>query len=236
MDFSVFVFLAVSMVTFGYIAGNSPNFNFWKTAMLSIFLIPFVVQFNLGKPHLITMLVAFIFGYILPYAHILEGLRDALSDFINAIRYKDAYEEIKRKEEEVEELRRQYEEAQKRSNRGQHQEEQQRRQEQSRQYRKSQEQQQEKADSSHQKQEKQQSNQSHQNSSSGSTSTRNRYLMILGLEPDKQYSYKEIKKAYRRQANRYHPDKHQGKPDSEIKEMTKKFQEVQGAFEWLGVN
>lgn len=224
------------MVTFGYIAGNSPNFNFWKTAMLSIFLIPFVVQFNLGKAHLITMLVAFIFGYILPYAHLLEGLRDSFSDFINAIRYKDAYEEIKRKEEEVEELRRQYEEAQRRSNQNQYREEQQRRQEQSQQYRKSQEnQEQRKEDSSQQKQEKQQNHQSHQNSSSGSTSTRNRYLMILGLEPDKQYSYKELKRAYRRQANRYHPDKHQGKPDAEVKAMTKKFQEVQGAFEWLGM-
>lgn len=236
MDFSVFMFLAVSMVTFGYIAGNSHSFNFWKTAMLSIFLIPFVVQFNLGKPHLITMLVAFLFGYILPYAHLLEGFRDAISDFINAIRYKDAYEEIKRKEEEVEELRRQYEKAQRRSNQDQYREEQQRRQEQSRQHRKSQEQQQEKADSSYQKKEKQQSHQSRQNSSSGSTSTRNRYLMILGLEPDKGYSYKEIKKAYQRQAKKYHPDKHQSKPEAEIKKMTKKFQEVQGAYEWLGVN
>ncbi len=232
MDFSVFVFLAVSMVTFGYIAGNSHSFNFWKTAMLSIFLIPFVVQFNLGKPHLITMLVGFIFGYILPYAHLLEGLRDAISDFINAIRYKDAYEEIRRKEEEVENLRRQYEEAQRRSNQNQYREEQQRRQEQSQQHRKSQEnQEQRKEESSQKHKKKQQKSQSSTNS--GSTSTRSRYLVILGLDPEKQYDYKEIKKAYRRQANKYHPDKHQGKPDAEMKEMTKRFQEVQTAFEWL---
>jgi len=219
------------MLSFGYIASNSPTFNFWKMALLGVFLVTFLVQFNFGKPHLMVMLVSFVVGYMLPYAYVLRGMSDAISDFINAIRYKDAYEDIKRKEEEVENLRRQYEEAQRRSSQEQRDQQSKRRQEQSRQYRENQ--QQENTGSSHQEKEKQRDQ---HNTSSGSTSTKARYLMVMGLDPNKQYSYKEIKKAYQRQAMKYHPDRNQGKSEAEIKNMTKKFQVVQEAYEWLGMN
>lgn len=101
LDFSAFIFLSAVMVAFGYMAGNAENFNKWKFALLALILVPFFIEFNLGKAHLITMLVAFGIGFFLPYAWMLEDFRDAISDAINSIRYRDAYEDIKRREAEV---------------------------------------------------------------------------------------------------------------------------------------
>ncbi|MCW8830972.1 MAG: J domain-containing protein [Gammaproteobacteria bacterium] len=222
MDFSAFIFLSVMMVAFGYIAGNSKNFNFAKMALLGLFLIPFITEFNYGKAQLLTMLVAFIIGYLLPYAHILEGLGDSISDAINALRYRDAYEDIRRKEAEVEEMRRQYEQTQREGNRQKQEQAQQRRQEQSQDYREKQQ----------RKKKSEQTNNKHQ--STYQDSTMGRYHMILGLDPDKKYSFDDIKKAYRRKASKYHPDKYHGK--SSWGEMNEKFKEISAAYQWLAIN
>ncbi len=62
------------------------------------------------------------------------------------------------------------------------------------------------------------------------------YLEKLGLDPDGEYTQAEIKKAYRRQANKYHPDRHMGKSEAEIKAMNEKFAEIKRAYEWLREN
>jgi len=239
MDISLFIFLSVVMIVFGYIAGNSRSFNIWKLLLLGMILVPFINAANMGRPQLFTMLGAFIAGYFLPYSHMLEGLGSSLSDLINALRYRDAYEDIRRKEEEVEELRRKYEQAQQETNREKREQERQRRQEQSQEYRKSQ--QSDKQSSGQQKTDEQKSQheyrqqKKHSQQSSGSDSRKSKYLSILGLDPDGTYSYADIKKAYRRQATKYHPDKHHNKGESVWKEMNERFKEVKEAYEILGV-
>ena len=64
---------------------------------------------------------------------------------------------------------------------------------------------------------------------------RRHYLSILGLDPYKHYSYQDIKKAYRRQAKQYHPDKHHHKGKNTWQEMNERFREIKEAYEWLGV-
>jgi DnaJ like chaperone protein len=58
--------------------------------------------------------------------------------------------------------------------------------------------------------------------------SKNEYA-ILGIKKDA--TWPEIKKAYRKLANQYHPDKHIGASEAERKEAKKKFQQVQNAYE-----
>ena len=235
MDFSIFIFLSVLMVAIGYIASNSRDLNFWKIALLGLILIPVFEQFSFSKPHLITIVIAFIVGYLLPHARALEGISQAISDAINAIRYKDAYEDIKRKEAEVEELRRQYEQAKREANREKQEQEQNRRQRESSNYQKSQQKKKHQS-SGQQRSSKQKQEKSHTSQQSGRReSEKQRYLRILGLDPNGNYSSQEIKNAFRKQVSKYHPDKHHGKGESVWKEMNERFKEIKDAYEWLGV-
>jgi len=221
------------MIVFGYIASNSRSFNVWKLLLLGMILVPFISAANMGRPQLFTMLGAFLVGYLLPYAHILDGLGESLSHLINAVRYRDAYEDIKRKEEEVEELRRKYEQAEREANSSKQKQERQRRQQQSDQFR--QRQNNEKSHSSQNTDNKNNQKSSEKHSYSAKAETRQqKYQRILNLDPSGYYNYKEIKKAYRQQASKYHPDKHHGKP--EWSEMNERFKEIQEAYVWLGVN
>jgi hypothetical protein len=90
---------------------NTQNFNFWKLLFFALFLLPIIVIFGMGKYHAIVVLISFMLGFLLPYADSLNFIGNGLSDFINAVRYKDAYDDIRRKEAEVDELRRKYEQA-----------------------------------------------------------------------------------------------------------------------------
>ncbi len=62
---------------------------------------------------------------------------------------------------------------------------------------------------------------------------RDGYLATLGLAPDREYTQEEIKKAYRRQANKYHPDRHMGKSEAEMQVINERFSEIKRAYEWL---
>ncbi|MBL7005107.1 MAG: DnaJ domain-containing protein [Gammaproteobacteria bacterium] len=213
IDISIYIFLAVILFSFGYIAGNARHFNLWKFLILVILTLSFVNQFGQTKAYWITMFVSFVFGYLVPYAHVFEGFGESLSNFINNIRYKDAFEEIKRKEEEIEELRRQYEQT-KRDN-----------------YKENREQEQKRRKQKYDERDKK--NKSEKSSSSSDTK-RDHYLKILGLEPDNEYSFKEYKNAYRKQASKYHPDRYQDEAVKKV--MEEKFKEVAEAFQWLAFN
>ena len=58
------------------------------------------------------------------------------------------------------------------------------------------------------------------------------YYQILGVS--KNASKDEIKKAYRKLALQYHPDKHSNKGDEESKKIEDKFKEASAAYEILG--
>ena len=241
LDVSTFIFLSVILIGFGYAAGNAKSFNVWKLVLLAAFLLAFISAANLSKAHLFTMLGAFLLGYFLPYVHLLQFIGDGLSNLINAIRYRDAYEDIRRKEEEVEELRRQYEQARQEANQEKQEQARQKRQQESKNYRQSQK----KKSGGQSKQKRQNQSDQHSSgsssysgysSSSGSESSKSRYLRILDLDPSGSYSYADIKKAYRRQAAKYHPDKHHSKGADAVREMNEKFKEIKEAYEWLGLN
>jgi len=233
-DIPTFIFLSVTMVAFGYAAGNAQNFNKWKLALLALILIPFFNEFNFGKAHLITILGAFLVGYLLPYAYLLEGFGEAISDAINAFRYRDAWEDIKRKEAEVEKLRGEYEKARKQENGQKREQEFQKRKQQSQEYRKSQqgksEQKQQSSEEQKSKQEREQ-----QSSQQHARSTKEKYLRVLGLDPDKEYTLNDIKKAFRKLIKEHHPDPNKSNnADDLTREKTKKTQEINETFGWLG--
>lgn len=234
MDFSIFIFLSVLMVAIGYIASNSRDFNFWKIALLGLILIPVFEQFGFSKPHLITIVIAFIVGYLLPHARALEGISQAISDAINAVRYKDIYDDLKKKEAEVEELRRQYEQAKREANREKQEQERNRRQRESSNYQKSQQKKKQQS-SGQQRSSKQKQDKSYtgQQSASGG-SEKQRYLKILGLDPNGKYSSQEIKKAWRKQTSKYHPDRHFRKGEKAWEEMNERLKEINHAYAWLG--
>lgn len=222
MTFSSAIFLSVLMFSFGYIAQNIRQFNFWRFLLVLIIVTTFLNSFGFIQEHLITMCVSFFIGYLLPYVSVLTSIGEHLSEFINNIRYRDAYADIKRKEEEVEELRRQYEKGRAETNNKKAEQARKERTEQSNNFRKKQ-----KTSS----QDQQSSNQSKQKASSSYQSPKAKYLKVLGLDPNGEYSFQEIKKAYRKQASKYHPDKHHGKAN--YREMEERFKEVQEALESL---
>lgn len=64
--------------------------------------------------------------------------------------------------------------------------------------------------------------------------TKDKHLRALGLDPNKDYSFNDIKKAYRAQALKYHPDAHHHKNNgATAKDMHEKFIEINEAYEWL---
>ena len=77
---------------------------------------------------------------------------------------------------------------------------------------------------------------SHQQQSSGSDDLKVYYLNLLGLDPTKKYTLKELKKSYKRMHMKYHPDRNQDKSPEELRELNKKMAEFQKAFEWLRDN
>ena len=211
---------------FGYAAGNSRNFGFFKLVLLLVFIVPFMISLSISKTHSMVMLVSFLVGYFLPYSYLLRPLSEGLSDFVNNIRYRDAYDDIRKKEEEIEELRRKYEKDQSRSKANDERKEE-ARQKRQRDYENFRQRQGNSGDG-----DESQSEQSNtQEFTKSPDARRNHYLKVLGLEPNREYSQAEIKKAFRRMAAKYHPDKHQGKSDAVVREMEARFREVVEAFE-----
>ncbi len=239
MSFSVLVFLFVLMFSFGFIVQRTRALGFWQFIVIAFLLIVFLTIFGFTKNHLLVMFLSFFVGYLLPYASVLRGVGEAISNLINSIRYRDAYAEIKRKEAEIEELRRQYEDAKAGAweNRESQERERQKRQKEAEGFR------QKKARS----EEKQASASGSSQSSSGSSgsqgsgqhsytrgaSARERYLKTLGLDPNGSYTLSDIKKAFREKAMEAHPDRHHGKSEDVIREMEERFREIKNAFEGL---
>lgn len=214
---------AVFLIAIGYAAGNARKLNFWHILLILFVIGFFVSEFDGDKPMIYTLLGSLLFGYLLPQAGALKGFGESISEFINNIRYRSAYEDIRRKEEEVEELRKRYEQERRDNQRNEEYEQaKQRRKQESENFRK--------------RSQEKQSSSNHESSSSEhptANETRKKHLRTLKLDPERGYSEKEIKQAFRRQANKCHPDKFAGQSEEVIKKAQREFCAVSEAFERL---
>jgi len=248
MDFSSMVFLGILAFSFGFMVGNARNFGFWKFVLMLIFVGAFANSNFISDTNLIFLVVTFLLGVFAPHLHLLSGISHILSNIINAFRYRDAYADIKRREEEVEELRRQYERQQSEQQSHSYEQEKQRRadeaqrQRDERQRQKEQEQKTKNEDNhknerTYQEPPKQKQQREDTSSSSDYYSPekalKDDYCKLLGINPSSKLTKKILKQAYRKMASKFHPDKHHDKSAEVQREMTRKFQEVDKAFKWL---
>lgn len=227
------------MMGFGHVVSTAERLNIWKILLLLLVLVPFVSEFNSSKPHLYTMTGAFLFGLIFPrlrgyglpslslprlnIARLWQGLKSKLSKKqrqTNASKGKQQQREqaYQKHRQESEQFR------QSQTDKGK------------------QRQSQQQANNQNEKIDKEHHQQQHGEPNQADFEDRIRqmfragYLSTLGLAPDGLYSQEDIKKAYRKQANNYHPDRHQGKDEETIQAMSDKFAEVKKAYEWLREN
>ena len=145
-----------------------------------------------------------------------------LGDIFFALRYRRAFEEIRRREQEIDERERRLREEERKQAYSQSQQNRQERpgwQQEAKNFRQGSQQQEQHQQSqykTHQKSRQQSSSQSQQQrqktqspppgGSTNTNSTRDMHLKTLGLKPGRSYTRDEIKKAFRASAKRTHPD------------------------------
>ncbi|SET71330.1 DnaJ domain-containing protein [Thalassotalea agarivorans] len=124
---STLVYITIFPFAIGYVIAESRNMNFWK-------LLPaaFVLYLFFGEAKQTSMIisgVAFAIGYAIPHASIFAGITNSISIFIDKIRYKSEFDDLKRKQREAEEAKAHYERARDQANEERRRYEQQRRRE-----------------------------------------------------------------------------------------------------------
>jgi DnaJ domain len=168
---------------------------------------PFVGAFVLG----------FLFKHSYLYLSIFRWAR-SLGDVVFAVRYRRAFEDIRKREAELEELERQLRQKAREQSKNQQSDEQRKWREQAR------ARQQQGAGSSSGGGGSERQSRQERPSGASESSPRGQYLKVMGLDPSKNYSKDELKKAYRRRAKETHPDT--GGSDAA-------FRKVSVAYEWL---
>jgi flagellar biosynthesis GTPase FlhF len=242
MEISIFIFISVMALALGYAAANTQNFNFWKLLFFVLFLLPVILIFGMSKYHAIVVLISFLFGFILPYAYSLKFIGNSFSNFVNAVRYRDDYrnikltkEELRQQAEELEQLRRAFEAARQAYYRAEQQFKDRAKEQQS--SNSSESKSKERSNTNNKSQEQKSKSRSYsKNTSSTSGNSREYYLKLLGLDPNKEPTLADIRKAYKRMQMKYHPDRHPHATQEERKEFDKKLIEFKRAFEWLERN
>jgi flagellar biosynthesis GTPase FlhF len=236
MEISIFIFISVMALALGYAAANTQNFNFWKLLFFVLFLLPVILIFGMSKYHAIVVLISFLFGFILPYAYSLRFIGNSFSNFVNAVRYRDDYknikftkEELRQQAEELEKLRRSFEEARQSYYRAEQEFKNRAKQEKENKSNNNKS----KQKTYSKQQSKQKSNYQQKTSSNASGGSREYYLKLLGLDPNKEPTLADIRKAYKRMQMKYHPDRHPNATQEERKELNRKLIEFKKAFEWL---
>ncbi|HAW51758.1 MAG TPA: hypothetical protein DCX54_05425 [Flavobacteriales bacterium] len=245
-SYSTYIFIAVIMSGVGYMATHTRNFNIWKMGLLAFVAAPIVMNLNDSKAAIWITVIFFFAGFMLPHAHIFDGFLNAISKAINGFRFRDERrhiesqkeelrrkeEELRRREAELERLRREYEEAMHRTRHSHYSHND------SSSHRPGGERKQNKQ----QRSDEEKSGHGAKNNSSSNNWTKTNnpqraaQLETLGLDPNKVYSSKEISRWVRNLASKYHPDRHHGKNEDEIRRLTEKMKKINAASDWLKRN
>lgn len=220
------------MTSLGYVAGNSQRFNFWKLVLLLIVLAPIVTFIRkMGDQYLVILLGIFIIGYLLPSHNMFRGIWTALKRAAKwPFTMKWRKPASKKSDEET-------------FQQGFNSDDLHNRQEQARQQRKAELEQFRQQQSDNKKQQGKQKDHSDKSGQKDykqceqeepqTYTKKQRYLMELELDPNKEYTKSEIKKAYRRMAAKYHPDKYQPNGRHSIEEMNEKFKTINEVYSKL---
>lgn len=237
---STLVFITIFPFVIGYTISEAKNINFWK-------LLPavFVLYLFFGEAKQASMLisgVAFSIGYALPHVSIFAGIANSVSIFIDKVRYKSEFDELKRKQKEAEDAKAQYERAHEETKNEQRRYEEKRRQRSQREYRSQQKKQSsgsssggrgrssgsssdDRRRSSGSSDNAYQNNNNSQSSATGKAKERRqKYLKIMGLDPNGSFSKSALKKQYRKQRFKAHPD--QGGSKEAFVALTKAYEEL----------
>ncbi len=237
IDYFEAVFLFSVLMGFGYVTATAERLNFFKLALLGLVLSSFISSFYSSNTYLYVMGCSFVFGLVFPKIKQRGLPRINWHSVWRILKPKRKPKEKQRQEKSHQETsdskyQEQYEEAYQRRKR---ESEKFRRSQNSKQQHRNKQADKEKVEDNKQNQ------QNHQQYDQSSTQeyadietlVRNMHLVTLELEPDREYTKEDIKKAYHRQANRYHPDRHMGKSEAQIKVLNEKFAEIKRAYEWL---
>ena len=242
MSFSETVFIGLFCFGGGYVLGHlTRNLRTWKLFLLMLMgaYLYVVVSHDLSQVQIAAVLAGMVSHHAGRFFSALSWAGN-LGDMIFAFRYRSAFEDIKRRERELNEREQRLREEERRRAYAEQERGQRARagwQKEARGFRGKAD---DKAGSGSQKQdaprgtssagsnEKRQQEQEERNAGSHrpppQNGVRDRHLQVLGLEPGREYTQVEIKKAYRRAAMEAHPDT--GGSDEA-------FIAVQQAFEWL---
>lgn len=182
------------------------------------------------------IILIFVAGVLVNHGPFVYGIllwAQSLGDIVYAMRYQQAFEDIRRKEEELEEELRQrraeayrQREADSEAQKRWRAETQQSRGQKSSQRRTEEPKDRKTTDKGQERGSQRQKQEAPKRPTPPGSSLRTKYLRILGLEPGHSYSPEEIKKAYRRKAKETHPD---GGGTAAT------FIEVQKAYTWLQI-
>lgn len=206
----------------GWLYGKlTRNIGFWKLIFLVYFGAYLLAMLASADPLIVW---GFIFGILANhsylYARVFSWARN-LGDVVFALRYRRAFEDIRRREAELEERERRFQQDSRAQARAQGESAQQRQWKEQAQARRGQ-QSGTSGGSTGARQE-----QTSRPSSSGSSTRdglKTQYLRTMGLDPNRNYSKDELKRAYRRRAKEVHPD---------AGGSSAAFQDLSGAYQWL---
>lgn len=170
---------------------------------------------------------AFLLGVLANHSYLYWGVLSwarNLSDIVFAMRYRSAFEDIRRREEELAERERQFQAQARAQARAQGESAQQRQWREQAQARRGQ---QGGTSGGSGSARQEQASRPHTSNSSTRDGLRAQYLRTMGLDPYGNHSPSDLKKSFRKRAKETHPD---------LGGSSTAFQDVNGAYEWLIAN
>jgi hypothetical protein len=216
--------LAVTALFFGvgWLYGKlTRNIGFWKLIFLVYFGAYLLAMLANADPLIVWgFILGILANHSYLYARVFSWARN-LGDVFFALRYRRAFEDIRRREQELEERERQFQALARAQARAQGESAQQKQWKEQAQARRGQQ-----SGTSSGSTGTRQEHTSQPNSSGSSTrdGLKAQYLRTMGLDPQKSHSKDDLKRAYRRRAKETHPDLG-GSSDA--------FRDVSSAYEWL---